>query len=145
MTVSDFVLNHIVWDNGDRFHRTEESKTEYNIIGKTSVHRMHKDKKCLKTFIDNKWTGECHLCAEFVSLWNGNRREAGELKPVERHKFECIGSEPLVCGKALAEMIGNRTGKFILVKKLVHTGKYDIIDGVRKERVYPHYNDSYFV
>ena len=120
--------------------REFESATEYNILGKISVERFHNDLKCSKSFLGDSWIGACPICVQYASLWKEDRRkEAQQLKPVERHTFACSGSEPLMCGKFLALLIGNGSGKFLVVKYRVYSGFGE------DRRVFSDYNDSHFV
>lgn len=109
--------------------------TDYVILRKSHAARTHKGLRCSKVLNGDKWEGTCNLCEKYRQLCLEHKpREARQLLPIERHYFACEGEE-MSCGKTVANLIGNKTGKFRLIKNMIRSGV----------QYYPCYDGSHFV
>jgi hypothetical protein len=104
----------------------------YDILSRKTIERFHRGEKCSRTFTDGKWIGKCFYCDSFISLMKKSYLDlARKLKPIEKHTYVCRDGNLFTCGKTVAQKIGNRTGKFVVVRRFVAG--------------FPCYDDSHFV
>lgn len=102
----------------DRFHYDYDNRTEH---------------KCSKIKVGIKWEGDCLFCEKYDELCIGLNNNF-LLKPYERHYFDCLingKKENLTGSLGLANLIGNRIGKFRIIREVRHG--------------YVSFNKSYFI
>lgn len=109
----------------------------YNIIVKIGCERHHVNGvECTKKEDGNgKWIGSCGSCEQLHCLWaNDEANRARRFAVVERHVYSCTEGT-VKFGKVLAGIIGDRTGTFKVVKKMIPS---------RNEQ-FVYYFDSHFL